>query len=64
MTLNSVVIPQLEELKIKKNSILGEVGVRLSKLLLSYLTREQFDLKTDVGSDTRMRLMHSIEVLC
>ena len=64
MTLNSVVIPQLEELKIKKNSILGEVGVRLSKLLLSHLTREQFDLKTDVGSDTRMRLMHSIEVLC
>ena len=39
-TLKSVVLPQLEELKIKKNHILGTVGLKLSKLLLSHFTRE------------------------
>ena len=58
-----MVLPQLEDLKIKKIAILGTIGVSLSKLLLSHLTREHFDLKTDAGSDTRLRLMHSIELL-
>ena len=58
-----MVLPQLEDLKIKKLSILGTIGLSLTKLLLSHLTRENFDLKTDVGSDSRLRLMHSIELL-
>ena len=65
--LRSVVLPTLEDLKIKKNAILGEVGIRLSKLLLNYFTakgEQAFDLKTGIGSDTRMRLLYSLEVLC
>ena len=65
--LRAVVLPTLEDLKIKKSSILGEVGLRLSKLLLNYLTakgEQAFDLKTGIGSDTRMRLLYSLEVLC
>ena len=64
--LRSVVLPSLEDLKIKKNAILGEIGIRLSKLLLNFFVKGQsmFDLKTCVGSDTRQRLLYSIEVLC
>ena len=56
-TLVSVVLPQLTDLKIKKNHILGNAGLRLSKLLLSHFVQERLTLKTEVGSDTRMRLL-------
>lgn len=48
---------ELTELKIKKSSILGMVGLKFGKLLLSHFCRERFDLKTGVGSDTRSKLL-------
>ena len=47
----------LQELKIKKNSILGSVCLKLGKLMLSRLIHEPCTLSTDVGTDTRMRLL-------
>ena len=58
LTLKNVVLPQLEELKIKKSHIMGAVSLKLSKLLLSMLMREPSDLSTSkVGSSTRIRLL-------
>ena len=63
LTLKSVVLSELQDLKIKKNSIVGEVGVKLSRLLLAVFARQRFELKTGVGSDTRMLLLQTVEVL-
>ena len=64
VTLKAAILPALEELKIKKTHILGTIGLKLAKLFISFFTRERFDFKTDVGSDTRIRLLQTIEVLC
>ena len=53
----------LTELKIKKSHILGNVGMKFGKLLLSYFCKEDLDLKTGLGSETRIKLLHSIEIL-
>ena len=51
------ILAELTDLKIKKNNILGQVGLKFAKLLLSYFCKERLDLKTGVGTETRLKLL-------
>lgn len=64
LILKSVTLPSLVDLKIKKNSILGTISLKLGKLMLCLLTKQSQTLRTDVGTDTRMRLLQAVDVLC
>ena len=42
---------------------MADVGMRFGKILLSHFCKENFDIKTGLGTETRIKLLHSIEVL-
>ena len=50
-------LAELTDLKIKKSHVLGGVGLKFAKLLLPHFCKEVLDLKTGVGTETRMKLL-------